>query len=128
MHYVHRVDHQINAVLKDVNIMPIVLQSLTLHCAWADHVARMSGDNCCKHVHLWRDARWLRYCLASGKTPCGLDRPRIRWGSVGARWDDLLEEEGLNWQTFAQNRAFWVKNKFIFALRSFVKLAKKPMG
>jgi len=50
-------------------------------------------------------------------------------GFVGARWDDLLEEfEGINWQSFAQNRAFWVENKFRLALKSFVKLAKKPMA
>ena len=98
MHYVHRVDHQINAVLKDLNIMPIVLQSLTLHFAWAGHVARMGSENCCKHVHLWRDARRLRYCLATGKTPSGVDRPHMRWVLLGLGgmtcWKSLRESTG----------------------------------
>jgi ribonuclease HI len=59
----------------------------------------------------------------------GFDRPKMRWGFVAARWDELLEEfEGENWQVYAKDRSYWVQNKFRLALKSFAKLAKKPVA
>jgi len=127
IHYVRRVDALIDRVMEDMQIMPLAAQALCMHFSWAGHIMRLDTQNPCQWVHKWRDAYWLRRCQSEGnQLVLGSARPRMQWGRVLPRWDDLLAElEGLGWMGASQSRKDWISKKLTLTYEAHEKLTKK---